>query len=234
MSESQDKKENGKTKVLFKKDSDNKAGKEKAPGTPKKTGGNKQGFNPYWIYAIIAVPFLLFYLFPQDGAKKISSTELMEKISKKEISKIIVVNRSGAEVYLSKEAKKSAEGKKGQKSKSIFSNPEGPDYLLEDIGDYQTFYQQIEKSQEGYTQKERIGIENVKRADYLDSIINWIFLILLFVGFWFIVLRRMGGGGGGGGAGQIFSIGKSKAQLFDKDTKVNMKQEMLSFVHFRL
>ena len=34
-------------------------------------------------------------------------------------------------------------------------------------------------------------------------------------------MRRMSGGGaGGGGGGQIFNIGKSKAKLFDKDTKV--------------
>jgi AFG3 family protein len=53
-------------------------------------------------------------------------------------------------------------------------------------------------------------------------LINWIFLIALFAGFWFFIMRRMSGGGGAGGAGQIFNIGKSKAQLFDKDIKVNV------------
>ncbi|MFI5164679.1 MAG: ATP-dependent zinc metalloprotease FtsH, partial [Bacteroidia bacterium] len=44
--------------------------------------------------------------------------------------------------------------------------------------------------------------------------------ILLF-DVWFFLMRRMGGGGGGG-AGNIFSIGKSKAALYDKDTQVNV------------
>lgn len=53
----------------------------------------------------------------------------------------------------------------------------------------------------------------------------------------------MGGGSGPGGGGQIFSIGKSKAQLFDKDTKVNVtfkdvaglegaKEEVMEIVDF--
>jgi cell division protease FtsH len=56
-------------------------------------------------------------------------------------------------------------------------------------------------------------------------------------------MRRMGSGGGPGGGGQLFSIGKSKAQLFDKDTKVNVtfkdvaglegaKEEVMEIVDF--
>jgi len=41
------------------------------------------------------------------------------------------------------------------------------------------------------------------------------------VGLWLIVMRMMTRGGAGGG-GQIFNIGKSKAQLFDKDTMVSL------------
>ena len=39
---------------------------------------------------------------------------------------------------------------------------------------------------------------------------------------WIVMMRRMGGGSSGGGPGQIFSIGKSKATLFDKDSNVNV------------
>ena len=48
----------------------------------------------------------------------------------------------------------------------------------------------------------------------------WIIMISIFGLFWFFMMRRVGGGGGPGG--QIFNIGRSKAQLFDKDTKVNI------------
>jgi cell division protease FtsH len=39
---------------------------------------------------------------------------------------------------------------------------------------------------------------------------------------WFLIFRKMGTGGAGGGAGGIFNIGKSKAQLFEKGTRVNI------------
>jgi AFG3 family protein len=45
--------------------------------------------------------------------------------------------------------------------------------------------------------------------------------IVVLVGLWFLIMRMMTKGGAGGG-GQIFNIGKSKAQLFDKDTMVSL------------
>jgi cell division protease FtsH len=49
------------------------------------------------------------------------------------------------------------------------------------------------------------------------------FALLLFIALWILLMRKMGGsGGGGGGPGGIFNIGKSRATLFDKGTKVNI------------
>lgn len=48
--------------------------------------------------------------------------------------------------------------------------------------------------------------------------LGFILPIVLIVVLWIFLMRRMGGGGGS----QIFNIGKSRAQLFDKDTKVNV------------
>jgi cell division protease FtsH len=39
---------------------------------------------------------------------------------------------------------------------------------------------------------------------------------------WFLIFRKIGAGGGGPGGGGIFNIGKSKAQLFEKGTRVNI------------
>src|ERR1700709_1458586 len=44
----------------------------------------------------------------------------------------------------------------------------------------------------------------------------------IVVGLWVLLMRKMGGQGGAGGPGGIFSIGKSKATLFDKGAKVNI------------
>ena len=46
--------------------------------------------------------------------------------------------------------------------------------------------------------------------------------VLLLVFFWFWFMKRMSGGGANGGGGGIFSVGKSKAMLFDKDNAVKV------------
>jgi cell division protease FtsH len=59
--------------------------------------------------------------------------------------------------------------------------------------------------------------------DSSGTILYWIIMIGIFIFIWSFMMRRMGGGGGGaGGPGQLFNIGRSKATLFDKNTKVNI------------
>ena len=60
-----------------------------------------------------------------------------------------------------------------------------------------------------------------RESDFLS--ILWTFgPVLLFIGFWIFFMRRMSGRDGGGGAGGVFSVGKSKAQIFDKDGPVKV------------
>src|SRR6476659_2497519 len=58
--------------------------------------------------------------------------------------------------------------------------------------------------------------------EWLGPIAQTVLTVLLFVGLWVLLMRKVGGPAGGGGPGGIFSIGKSKAQLFDKGQKVNI------------
>ena len=55
----------------------------------------------------------------------------------------------------------------------------------------------------------------------MDTIIGFLPIIII-IGVWIFLMRRMSGGGAGGPGGQIFSIGKSKAKLFDKNTDVKV------------
>ena len=72
---------------------------------------------------------------------------------------------------------------------------------------------------------------------------NLLFPVLFFVGIWFLFMRQMGGGGNGGGGGGIFSVGKSKAQLYEKSQGTHVtfkdvagqdeaKQEVMEIVKF--
>jgi cell division protease FtsH len=77
----------------------------------------------------------------------------------------------------------------------------------------------VEQAQEG--QDSPIYVNNINRRNWTTEILGWIFPLLLLVGVWFFIMRMMSRGAGGAG-GQIFNIGKSKAQLFDKNTMVNV------------
>lgn len=69
----------------------------------------------------------------------------------------------------------------------------------------------------GYSSNELIDVEEIKPTSFSDHM-SWLLPIAIMIILWIVIMRRMGGGGGS----QIFNIGKSKAQLFDKDTMVNV------------
>ncbi|MFM7839190.1 MAG: ATP-dependent zinc metalloprotease FtsH [Chitinophagaceae bacterium] len=64
---------------------------------------------------------------------------------------------------------------------------------------------------------------NVTEGEWFQPFLSFILPLLVIVIIWVMIMRKMGGGAGGGaGAGGILNIGKSKATLFDKGTKVNI------------
>jgi cell division protease FtsH len=67
-------------------------------------------------------------------------------------------------------------------------------------------------------------VEKAKSENsWLPTIVQSILPFILLIGIWILLMRKMSGGAaGGGGPGGIFNIGKSKATLFDKGTKVNI------------
>jgi ATP-dependent metalloprotease FtsH len=69
----------------------------------------------------------------------------------------------------------------------------------------------------GYSSNDLIDVEEIKPTSISDHM-SWLLPIAIMIIIWIVIMRRMGGGGGS----QIFNIGKSKAQLFDKDTMVNI------------
>jgi cell division protease FtsH len=62
----------------------------------------------------------------------------------------------------------------------------------------------------------------VNEGEWFGPILNTLVTIALFVGLWVVLMRKMGGPSAGGGPGGIFNIGKSKATLFEKGTRVNI------------
>jgi AFG3 family protein len=213
-----------KTRIVFRRnqapnDNNSKPDNNNPMERNRKPTGPKFSF--YWIYGILAVVFLFFSYFSNNTAKTITTKELKQMLSKGDVSRVVVVNRSKAEIYLTDSAKSKPNYKKDLGEGSVFAdNKTTPNYVLEDIGDFETFSRIVDKSQENLAENNRVSIDPQIRNNYLQEFMPWIIMISIFGLFWFFMMRRVGGGGGGGG--QLFNIGRSKAQLFDKDTKVNI------------
>ncbi|MFT6112104.1 MAG: cell division protease FtsH [Bacteroidia bacterium] len=213
------------------------------PFDGKKPKGGKPKFNLMWIYAILAVGFIAITFLSPKGGKQINVDKLLTMVENGDVDRITVVNRSKAEIYLTEEAKKDSEYKKDVPEGSLV-NPKSFTYFLSDIGDYEYFNNQVKEAQKDLPASDKVSINpEVKESIWDNPLITLVLYIAIFGLIWMFIMKRMGGGGGAGGGGQLFSIGKSKAQLFDKDTKVNVtfkdvaglegaKEEVMEIVDF--
>jgi AFG3 family protein len=178
--------------------------------------------NFYWFYALIVVIFLVITFFPSQELKEINKIKLSEMIKKHDVSKIeILVYQGKANIYLTEGAVNKEDYKKDLKDFGG-SKMKGPHYSLPIYGDpnnLEVFIKDTQK-ENNYTDTEKIQVDANTDKDYSGNMLSWLIYIALFVGLWVVLFRRMGMQGGPGS--QIFNIGKSKATLFDKDTKVNI------------
>lgn len=178
--------------------------------------------SPWLVYTAILLVFLVISFITggtsiQEPAQ-ISSSKFNIYLEKGQIEKVIVYNKSVAEVYLNAAALKDAVHKKV--SKDILDRPnKGPHYTF-DIGNDQIFQTKLEKAVAEGKLKDFNFLPKNNWTDILISLLP----IIIIIGVWIFIMRRMSGGGGGGG-GQIFNIGKSKAKLFDEknDIKTTFK-----------
>ena len=183
----------------------------------------KPRFNTNWIFAVLAASLILFSLFNNGkSVQQTTKTEIMNMIASRDIDKIIVVNKEQAEIYLKKEALESGRYPKVPKPGSGFGMSLPKPNFTYNIGDsnFETFLIEAQKGA-GYAEKDYIYPDYQTRKNWFGDIISWLLLPVLLIGFWLFMMKRMSGGGAGG-AGGIFSVGKSRAQIFDKDTNVKL------------
>ena len=182
---------------------------------PKKPNSN--GFNFYWIYAIIIGIFIAIQLYDfQGGAKSISWSRFENQMLKNgDVEKIIVVNKEDAEVFL----KSNSFNKPEYKDASKKSGRVVPQYIIE-VGSVDSFERKLAEAQSAVNSSEKISPTYEERKNWGLSIFEWIFPVLIMIGLWVFIMRRMSGGSGPGG--QIFNIGKSRASLYDAEDKIKI------------
>ena len=204
--------------------SDNKS-KKPNPGNGGK-GAKKPSFNFYWIYAVIAVVLIGLTLMDWGtNMKKISDTDFETRLlDSNAVDHIKVMDKSVVEVYLTDEGKELGFYKenKPKSETSVLGGPnKGPSFYFK-ILDVEDFQRKINAWKAGKYPDLRVEIDETDTTG--RELLGWILPIGIMVVIWIVIMRRMSGGAGGGGS-QIFSIGKSKAQVFGqgKSTNVSFK-----------
>ncbi|MDE7426444.1 MAG: ATP-dependent zinc metalloprotease FtsH [Muribaculaceae bacterium] len=180
------------------------------------TGGNKprRQFSMYWMYAIVLL-FLIgvYYLDDNSVKKQVSYSDFEKYVETGGVTKITVfTDKKEAEAQLTdslaKQIFKGHEISKGTNA-MVYADIPSADRLAEKLDQWRV---------SGVFTGE---VSYEKSSQWMS--VFWTFgPIVLLVALWFWIMKRMSGGGSPGGGGGVFSVGKSKAMLFDKDNAVNV------------
>jgi len=181
----------------------------------KKNGNNsttgKFKFNFYWIYAILFAIFLIMQFYPSwESPKDITWGKLRQLVVEGKVEKIVIVNKESAEIYL-KDTVAPANGAKPGKIKT-------PDFVM-NLGSLEAFEKNINDAQQNIPENARLYPSYETRKNWGGELLGYLLPLIILIALWFFLMRMMNKGSG---SGQIFNIGKSRAQLFDKDTHVNV------------
>jgi AFG3 family protein len=205
---------------------DNKQRPGMKPGNDSQNPRKGPRFNIYWIYGIILVGILGVQFFGSSmgsSAKEQSFQDFRNNyLDKGLVDHVIVVNNENVEVYL-KASAQPQQPQTGNKLPSLNINNDKSAAFTFKIGSVEQFDGNMRDAQKDIPAAQQVRVFYESRGDFIHSVLNSFLLpVLILVAMWFLIFRKMGAGASGGGAGGIFNIGKSKAQLFEKGTRVNI------------
>ena len=194
-----------------------------------KSSGNKDSnklkpkFNVYWIYGAIAIVFLglqFFSLSPKT--KEITMQDFERNMLKNgDVAKIIVINKEKANIYIKQDRLNDPRYKDLLDNAFARVSTEGPHFYFT-IGSMEYFEKWMREVQDNYLNGEYIEVSYKTQPNYMRDIVGWLLPIFIILAIWLFIFKRMSKGAGGPGGGNIFSVGKSKAQLFDKESTVKV------------
>jgi len=200
---------------------------------PNRDENNKKGgpkFSNYWIWAILLATVIGFSIYGPFAKRTqpITVGDFKEMLIKHHVEKYVEVpnknivrvsiKKDSLRYYMEKLPTSAISNKKDEKPPQF--SFESNERFREEILEFKkqnpaSFPNDLDKINDPYVSE--------KDTTWFSGALNLLLPVLLFLAIWILLMRKMSGGAGaGGGPGGIFNIGKSKATLFDKGTKVNI------------
>ena len=173
---------------------------------------NMPRFNLSWLYMFIAMTIAYLYFTSDDSTsidRQLTYTEFKNMVNKGYASKIIAYNDNTVDMFVKPEYVKEVfkdDYKKVGRSPSMHV----------EVGSIDALDKFLEKAQEEGRFNGEISYE--KKSDMFGTFFWNIAPIFFIVAIWMFLMRRMGGGAGGINP---FSVGKSKAQVYEKGDNTN-------------
>lgn len=163
-----------------------------------------------WLYVVIALVFAFLWFTGEEGniVKEVTYTEFKEMVKNGYADKITAYNDNTLEMRIKPEHITDVFK---QHAKNVGKSPS----VSVQIGSMEALDKFLDEEQKSGHFTGSVSYE--KKDNYLSMIFWNIAPIILLIGVWIFIMRRMGSAGGGAGAGgNVFNVGKSKAQLFEK------------------
>jgi AFG3 family protein len=197
-------------------------------GEPKPKGK----FNIYWIYALLFVGIIVFnfYRGVNPAGVETDQQKFYEMVKQGDVEKIKTIrNKKIVRVFINKDSLKNKAGlyrqllntKDDDKKYDAAVKSEQPQLSFSIIDD-QTFAKQMADFYTSNPMVKQVADSPDNEGEAIVQIFNVLLPFIIIIVIFILMMRKMGGPGGGGGPGGIFNIGKSKATLFDKGTRVNI------------
>lgn len=202
-------------------------GKNNTNSHPRNSQDNKKknlpNFNGSKMQTYIIIGLMLFFATIVYFTRSVATIEITQKrfedmMLSHDVKSVVIVNDRTVEVTIKEESLNNKKYKDELTDRGPFPITQGPHYRFQIISP-ESFKNDFDKLQKNFSKEHQLGYTLDQRQDFMNWLFSWGFFILLAVGFWYM-MRRMSGMGGPGG--QIFNIGKSRAALFDQDSKVKI------------
>ncbi|MDH6310398.1 cell division protease FtsH [Dysgonomonas sp. PFB1-18] len=195
-------------------DNYNKEDKNK-PKMPS-TKGPKMPFNLYWIYLLVFGAIIGMYFFTENSVtKEVPWTDFQGYVENNSINKIVVDNKNNTlKAFVRPDSVKTVFKTDAERA----GNNPAIVVRIPSADKFSDFYDKVRADY-----KYNIDVSYESSTSAVEILLSFLPILLIF-GLFIYMMRRMSGGGSGGGGG-VFSVGKSKAQLYDKgsDLRVSFK-----------